>query len=79
MSEAVAVTTGATTTGAIGEGVSVVIKTKGAGAGAVGVGGVVPDRLQPVKRNNPISRIDVSLLFMMISSSMTVDNYIPCP
>jgi len=45
-----------------------VTKTKGAGAGAVGVGGVFPINPQPVRKNSPINRIDVSLLFILISS-----------
>jgi hypothetical protein len=61
-----------------GDAVSVVIKTNGAAAGTVGVGSVVVEKLQPVNRNSPTSRIDVSLLFIIVSSSMTIDNYIPC-
>jgi hypothetical protein len=61
----------------IGEGVSVVIKTRGAAVGMLGVGNVVAEKLQPVNRNSPISRIAISLLFIIVSSSMTIDNYIP--
>jgi len=64
--------------GGIGEGVSVVIKTIGTVAGTVGVGSVVAEKLQPVNRNSPTSRVDVSLLFIIVSSSITIDNYIPC-
>jgi hypothetical protein len=64
--------------GGIGEGVSVVIKTRGAAVGSIGVGSVVAEKLQPVNRNNPTSRVDVSLMFIIVSSSMTIDNYIPC-
>jgi hypothetical protein len=56
---------GAATTGG---GVSVVIKTNGAGAGWVGVGGVDPVRLHPVKRNSPLIRTNINLLFIMVSS-----------
>jgi len=68
----------AVATGGSGEGVSVVIKTIGTVAGTVGVGSVVAEKLQPVNRNSPTSRINVSLLFIIVSSSITIDNYIPC-
>jgi len=63
--------------GGIGEGVSVVIKTIGTVAGTVGVGSVEKEKSQPVNRNSPTSRVDISLLFIIVSSSMTIDNYIP--
>jgi hypothetical protein len=44
-----------------GEGVSVVIKTIGTVAGAVGVGSVVVEKPQPVNRKSPTNRIDISL------------------
>jgi len=59
--------TGGTADGT-GEGVSVVIKLRVAVAGKVGVGSVETEKLHPVNRNNPINRVNISLLFMIVSS-----------
>jgi len=56
------------TTDGTGEGVSVVIKFRAVGASGVGVGSVETETLHPVNRNNPISRVDISLLFITVSS-----------
>jgi hypothetical protein len=59
--------TGGTTDGT-GEGVSVVIKFRVAVAGKVGVGSVETEKLHPVNRKHPTIRIDMSLVFIIVSS-----------
>ena len=69
MDVAVGVETGIAVAGSgTGEGVSVVIKANVAGASGVGVGNVETEKSHPVNRNSPISRIDISLLFITVSS-----------
>ena len=69
---AVGVKTGVSITGGTvegtGEGVSVVMKFRAVGASGVGVGSVETEKSHPVNRNNPISRVDISLLFITVSS-----------
>jgi len=70
MDVAVVVKTGmAVAGGRTGEGVSVVIKAKVAGAGGVGVGSVEIEKSHPVNRKSPISKVEISLLFITVSSS----------